>query len=148
LYIHLTQYDSTTASGALAAIYGWTDPGPEKTCAIQHFRKIVMELASSMVPGRFILDLFPFMKFLPSTVVPGKKFALCWHEEQTEFFSGLSQSVHQKTVGVYDIVPMTLLTDNQLNGDTAPCFVRSLQEKQARHGISSKEAVWLAGELW
>jgi hypothetical protein len=53
------------------------------------------------VPGAFLVELFPFLKILPTWIAPWKRDGLEWHKRETDMFESLNDEVNQKKVGQF-----------------------------------------------
>ncbi|KAJ7610296.1 cytochrome P450 [Mycena polygramma] len=126
---HLKQ---TTASSILAAVYAWPRKRSRDMTIINRIHAHTARIARAVVPGAFLVEVFPWMKWLPSWIAKWKRDGLKWHEEETKMFELLNGKVAEKMA----------------TGQSEPCFVRELIETEQRHGLSQKESAWLAGIMF
>lgn len=80
-------------------------------------------IANAVVPGAYLVEIFPFLNYFPAWLSKWKRDATEWHEQETEMFLEL----------------------NAGGADKKGCFVYDLDLGQERHGLTKKEAGWLAG---
>ncbi|KAI0088549.1 cytochrome P450 [Irpex rosettiformis] len=92
----------------------------------------IMELTR---PGIHIYEVFPILKHVPAFLARWKRDALAWHEQEDKFFKQLSLEAHADG---FDKANAEL---NQRG------FVAELIQTQDKHGLSEKEASWLAGSM-
>ncbi|KAI0700086.1 cytochrome P450 [Cytidiella melzeri] len=116
-----------TASSILSSMYGWPTFGSEGPI-IQRLHSHTARIASAVVPGAFLVDLIPIMKYIPTWMAKWKRDGLAWHQEETEMFEGFNAGVAEK----------------MNSGEAQPCFVTELIETEDRHELSKKESAWLA----
>ncbi|RPD67493.1 cytochrome P450 [Lentinus tigrinus ALCF2SS1-7] len=121
-----------TASSILTAVYGWPRISAKDKPVIQRIHAHTARIASAVVPGRFLVDIIPAMKYLPTRIAKWKREGLDWHERETEMFEQFNQGV----------------SDRVAKGESPTCFVASLIETEQRHGLTKKEAAWLAGIMF
>ena len=86
-----------TASAILSSVYGWPTFGSEGAI-IKRLHAHTARIASAVVPGAFLVDFFPFMKYFPDWIAKWKRDGLAWHKAETEMFEGFNAGVAQKLV--------------------------------------------------
>ena len=59
---------------------------------------VVTRILSAGVPGAFLVDFFPIMKYIPSWMARWKREGLAWHEEQSKVFEDLYSNSAAKFV--------------------------------------------------
>ncbi|KAI0792996.1 cytochrome P450 [Irpex lacteus] len=116
-----------TASAILSSVYGWPTFSTEGPI-IKRLHAHTARIASAVVPGAFLVDFFPFMKYFPSWLAKWKRDGLAWHKAETEMFEGFNAGVAEKLHA----------------GEAQHSFVTELIETEERHGLSKKQAAWLA----
>ena len=70
---------------------------------------VVTRILSAAVPGAFLVDFFPIMKYIPSWMARWKREGLAWHEEQSNVFEDLYSNSAAKFVGASHDSYCTLL---------------------------------------
>ncbi|TFK80623.1 cytochrome P450 [Polyporus arcularius HHB13444] len=121
-----------TASSILTAVYGWPRIGAKDKPIVERINAHVARIGSAVVPGRYLVDIFPAMEHLPTWMAKWKREGLEWHERETEMFEEFNEGVG----------------DRMAKGESPTCFVASLIETEERHGLTKKEAAWLAGIMF
>ncbi|KAI0088548.1 cytochrome P450 [Irpex rosettiformis] len=116
-----------TASAILSSVYGWPTFGSEGGI-IKRLHAHTARIASAVVPGAFLVDFFPFMKYFPTWIAKWKRDGLAWHKAETDMFEGFNAGVAEKLSA----------------GEAQHSFVTELIDTEERHGLSKKEAAWLA----
>ncbi|KIM46552.1 hypothetical protein M413DRAFT_24257 [Hebeloma cylindrosporum] len=136
----LDHFKRTAASAMLSAVYGW--PATES-------KDDPIRVLQAVLPGAYLVEIFPAMKHLPTWVAPWKKWGLEWYKKDTEMFEGF-----------YDGVAKTMVSANsqpadenaheghQREGEYKPSFASSLVDRQEAHRLSNHEAAWLAGSMF
>ncbi|KAJ6573863.1 cytochrome P450 [Mycena vulgaris] len=126
---HLKQ---TTASSILSAVYAWPRIGSKDMPIIHRIHAHTARISGAVVPGAFLVEIFPWMKRFPSWLAKWKRDGLKWHEQETKMFETLNAGVGEEMA----------------TGKAEQCFVRELIETEERHGLSQKECAWLAGIMF
>ncbi|RPD81420.1 cytochrome P450 [Lentinus tigrinus ALCF2SS1-7] len=125
----------SAASSILSALYGWDRLKPDDHL-VHRIHEHTGRIASSVLPGRFMVEYLPFLKHIPSWtgLVPWKVWGETWHKRDTAMFEEFVDST----------------TANAQKGDpnAAKSFVAGLVENQERHGLSKKHMAWLAGNMF
>jgi hypothetical protein len=99
-------------------------------------------LVRTVLPGAFLVEIFPAMKRLPSWMAKWKREGLEWHRKDTEMFQGFMDGVEKTMVGPY---PPFLCGGHQhhdivqVSGEYKPSFAASLFERTDKHGLIRKE---------
>jgi hypothetical protein len=73
----------------------------EETPIIKRLHAHTARIASAVVPGAFLVDYIPAMKFLPTWMAKWKRDGLEWHEKETEMFEGFNADVAEKVVSAF-----------------------------------------------
>lgn len=116
----------STASNILTAVYGRERLTPKDKPLITRIHAHTARIAGAVVPGAYLVEIFPFMKHFPTWMAKWKKDGLDWYKRETDMFEKLCDDI-----------------DTQKHS-----FVRGLKENQARHGLTKPEAAWLAGIMF
>lgn len=113
----------------------------------------ISRLGSSVLPGAYLVELFPFMKKFPSWIAKWKREGEGWHRKDTEMFEGFINGVSEKIVSSpllvprYDMSLIELTKATGRGGSSSSTFVESLIENQAKYGLTKKQTAWLAGTM-
>ena len=86
-------------------MYGWPRIGDKDKPVIQRIHAHTARIASAVVPGRFLVDIFPVMKHFPTWIAKWKRDGLAWHAAETEMFQGFNQGVSERMVRLYGPPP-------------------------------------------
>ncbi|KAJ7170774.1 cytochrome P450 [Mycena crocata] len=125
-------FKQTTATCILSAVYAWPRIGSKHMPVINRIHAHTARIAGAVVPGAFLVEIFPWMKRFPTWMAKWKRDGLAWHEKETEMFEKLNAGVNE----------------DMATGKAEQCFVRELIETEKRHGLSQKECAWLAGIMF
>lgn len=106
-------------------------------------------LVRAVLPGAYLVEIFPVMKRLPTWIAPWKKWGLEWYKKDSEMFEGFYDGVAKTMVSwnKTELEHENPHKDHQREGDFKPSFASSLIERQEEHGLSTHEAAWLAGTI-
>ncbi|PPQ65061.1 hypothetical protein CVT26_015757 [Gymnopilus dilepis] len=121
----------TSASTILAVLYGWPSVKTEDENLIHRIASVVIRMVKSVVPGTYLVNVFPFLNHLPRWMASWKRDGLEWHRRDTEMFMKFNKEVQEKTY------PET----------SASCFVSDLLENTDANELSEEEAAWLPGTM-
>ncbi|KAF9021983.1 cytochrome P450 [Hymenopellis radicata] len=92
----------------------------------------VERLARSAFPGEYLVEFFPWMRYLPSSIAKWKRDAENHHKVDSVLFQSLYDDVEKRVD----------------NGDVRPSFTATLVKEKKRHGLNQKEAAWLSATLY
>lgn len=128
-------HNRSAASSILSALYGWDRLEPSNPL-VHRIHEHTGRIASSVLPGRFIVEYFPFLKHIPSWtgLVPWKVWAETWHNRDTSMF--------------IEFVENTVKKAQKGDPEAAKSFAAGLAENKDRHGLSAKQMAWLAGNMF
>jgi len=102
----------------------------------------------AVLPGAYLVEIFPVMKHLPTWMAPWKKWGLEWYKKDTEMFQGFYDGVAKAMVSSKSEPEHENAHEgHQREGDYKPSFTSSLIEHQEAHRLSNHEAAWLAGSM-
>jgi hypothetical protein len=74
-----------TSSAILSSVYGW--PALELgSPEVVHLLSHAARLARAALPGNFLVDIIPLMKYLPTWIAPWKRDGLEWYIRDTEMY--------------------------------------------------------------
>ncbi|THU86529.1 cytochrome P450 [Dendrothele bispora CBS 962.96] len=122
----------SAASTVLTAVYGVEPIKSKDDPLVVRINDLMHRLVRATLPGAFLVDIFPAMKYLPEFIAPWKKEGLEWHRKDTKMFQEFMDSVRGR----------------MKSGEAKPSFAAGLIEKQNTHKLSPKEESWLAGTMF
>ena len=79
-------------------MYGWPRIGDKDKPVIQRIHAHTARIASAVVPGSFLVDVFPAMRHLPEWAAKWKREGRAWHRAETEMFEGFNRDVRERMV--------------------------------------------------
>jgi hypothetical protein len=62
---------------------------------------VAHRITVACMPGSFLVDVFPVMKYLPEAIAPWKKEGMEWHRRDTAMFQELMDEVKNQMVGSF-----------------------------------------------
>ena len=62
---------------------------------VEEINNVSYRLASSAIPGAYLVETFPFMKYLPSWMAKWKREGIEWHLKASVMFEGLIEGVRE-----------------------------------------------------
>ena len=90
----------STATNILSAVYGWPPITPADKPIVERIHAHTARVASAVVPGRYLVDIFPAMKHLPNWLAKWKREGLAWHARESQMFEGFNQGVRERVVRI------------------------------------------------
>lgn len=81
-------------------MYGWPRISGKDKPVIERIHAHTARIASAVVPGRYLVDILPIMKYLPTSIAKWKREGLEWHEGETEMFEEFNRGVSDRMVRV------------------------------------------------
>lgn len=87
------------ASAMYSLVFGWP-PLSLKSPYLAATENFASRITSASVPGAFLVDFFPIMKYIPTWMAKWKREGLAWHDDQTRIFEGFYDSATTRTVSV------------------------------------------------
>ncbi|KDQ57645.1 hypothetical protein JAAARDRAFT_35334 [Jaapia argillacea MUCL 33604] len=121
----------TTASTIMAVTYNLPPLESETDPSIAHIRAHMDRLAYALYPGNYLVEIFPWMNYIPASLAKWKRDAQAWFVKDSETF--------------LDLMNDTL---RRAEKDDHPSFVASAMAQKHRHGLSDLDAAWLAASLY
>ncbi|KAH8981860.1 cytochrome P450, partial [Lactarius akahatsu] len=88
-------------------------------------------LLSEMEPGTRLVEIFPWMRYIPSRFAKWKRDAEYWFVQDSLMFGGHLDKV----------------ANDLANGVDRPSFGASVIQNQSKHDLSECEQAWLAGQM-
>ncbi|KAI0055220.1 cytochrome P450 [Artomyces pyxidatus] len=124
-----------SASLIMSALYDHPTIIPGDPIGYESVKKIndhTHRLEFILLPGSNWVQIFPWMKHLPSRIAKWKRLGEYWFDRDTEMFQGLLGKVR----------------DDVLNGVDNDTIGATFVRQQGRNGLSDIEIAWLAGILF
>ncbi|KAF8191536.1 cytochrome P450 [Mycena galopus ATCC 62051] len=120
----------SAASTILGIVYGW--PGLDLTHdpLVGEISEFMQRLLRAIVPGAFLVEVFPVMKRLPMWMSKWKREGLEWHRKDTILFKGMMNDAKEL----------------ERSGSLPHCFATHLINNP--RDLSEKEIAWLAGTMF
>ncbi|KAI0088575.1 cytochrome P450 [Irpex rosettiformis] len=111
-------------------VYGWP-PLEEDSPAIELVFKLAERVSNAAVPGAFLVDIFPLMKFLPAWMAR-------WKREGEEFHNQMSAVLEKY---------LSDANEQMVSGDAQTCYVSEFIQTEDRHGFSRKTSAWISAVM-
>lgn len=121
----------SAASTVASAVYGRRPIQSKDDPIIKRINDLMHRLVRAALPGAYLVEIFPSMRYLPTWMAKWKADGLKWHEQDTLMFEGLMDEVRQRWH----------------NGQAPPCFATHLLHNK-EHVLSTKETAWLSGTMF
>ncbi|PPQ98476.1 hypothetical protein CVT26_013877 [Gymnopilus dilepis] len=119
------------AGSILSTVYGWPPISNKDDRILDRMNAHVTRQTETLAPGRYMVNIFPVLKYLPTWMAKWKREGLEWHQQETELFTNFMNQVREKAA----------------MGQATDTFANELLETQGRHGLTEKEVAWLAGTV-
>lgn len=94
-------YYRTAASTVLCSVYGWDPIEPKDDPIVERINSLVNRIVHAALPGTYLVEIFPLMKYLPSWMAKWKREGLEWHAKDSKMLEGLLLAVKERVVGVH-----------------------------------------------
>ncbi len=104
-------------SSILSSVYGWTDIEPESPYP-QFFQNFIERLGGACLPGSYLVDALPAMKYLPAWVARWKREGLAWHDRHSQILKGFNAGIREKMVSS---MSDSCLCGKKSHNDVADC---------------------------
>ncbi|TFK67282.1 cytochrome P450 [Pluteus cervinus] len=122
----------STASSIKAIIYGTPPITSIDDPVVAFVSDMGHRLTTAVMPGAYLVELFPKMLYLPTWLAPWKREAMEWEQAVC-----LPTSMQRNVIGI---------KDNET--DDRPSFAKQLCVTGGRHQLTQKEEAWLAGSIF
>ncbi|KAI0302989.1 cytochrome P450 [Russula brevipes] len=120
----------STASTMLSALYGYRTVMSEKDHTIELINDFGKRILRASLPGAHLVELFPWMRHIPSSLAKWKRDAESWYKQDSAMFDGLIRTA-------------------EINiGDEHQSIGARLVHEAEKNKLSSSERSWLAGNLY
>jgi len=99
-----SSWDNHLRRAAASTIMSLTYDTPmikdEKEPSVAYINDFVSRLTRAAFPGAHYVELFTWMKYLPSSIAPWKKYAEDWYRKDEVVFKSLYNDVRERVVSV------------------------------------------------
>ena len=75
------------------------EPKPENDALVTRINDLMHRLVHAALPGAYLVEIFPVMRFLPTWMAKWKREGLEWHAKDTAMFEGFMDTVRNRVVG-------------------------------------------------
>jgi hypothetical protein len=123
---------SYAASVILSITYGKTTQTRYSDDDVMAVNACLERLGRSLSPGKYLVDKFPGLRYLPFDIQNWRSDGTRWHQEELALFSKQLNGVRE------DIK----------SGKGVDCFARYIIEHQVEYQLSNDEAAYLAGSMF
>ncbi|KAF5372497.1 hypothetical protein D9758_005230 [Tetrapyrgos nigripes] len=100
--------------------------------AIARINEFVLRLTQATFPGTYLVEYFPWLKYLPAFISKWKSDAQMWFRRNTELFRGLYDGVR----------------DRMIEDEDANSFTSHVIRGQERYELSDTEIAWLSANMY
>lgn len=100
----------SAASTVLSSVYGWPPIEVKDDGLVARINDLMHRLVRSALPGAYLVEIFPLMKYLPPWAAKWKREGLDWHAKDTKMFEDMMRDVQDRVVSA---LPIVRLTDTQ-----------------------------------
>ncbi|KAF5372636.1 hypothetical protein D9758_005285 [Tetrapyrgos nigripes] len=100
--------------------------------AIARINEFVLRLTQATFPGTYLVEYFPWLKYLPAFISKWKSDAQMWFRRDTELFRGLYDGVR----------------DRMIEDEDANSFTSHVIRGQERYELSETEIAWLSANMY
>ncbi|THU98256.1 cytochrome P450 [Dendrothele bispora CBS 962.96] len=101
--------------------------------AIQRINEFVLRITQATFPGTYLVEYFPWLKYLPAFISKWKSDAQMWYRRDTELFRSL-----------YDGVRDRMIEDEDAHNSFTSHVIRG----QERYDLSDTEISWLSANMY
>ncbi|KAJ7512026.1 cytochrome P450 [Mycena galericulata] len=126
---HMTHAQGYAASVILSLTYGKPSRTVSHDPIVQEVNAGQARLGAALVPGAYLVDAFPLLKYFPGYLSELQK----QHQIELALFKSQFESVR---------------TQMATGEDMKPCFAKMIIEHQVEYGLSDDEAAYLAGSMF
>lgn len=88
------------ASIILSSVYDLPSVSEEEYPIIKQMNSFIEGVIQAGRPGAYMVDIFPFLNYLPAWLAPWKRDGIAKYEKQTAFYKSLYDDVKKKRVRV------------------------------------------------
>jgi len=129
----------------LPTVLSTNDP---TVAAVNKFTEVFLDYGN---PGNYLVEFFPWMKNIPSSLAKWKREAEKGYIHYTEIWEGMFREVENRIVTCLLRLPIRvislILISLQNQGDERASFAGSLIRGREHSGLTDTEASWLTATL-
>ncbi|KAF5343048.1 hypothetical protein D9758_011153 [Tetrapyrgos nigripes] len=127
----IAHLERSAASTILTALYGMESVQSKDDPLVARINDCMHRLTRACMPGSYLVEFLPIMKYLPEALAPWKKEGNEWYNKDTAMFQGFLDEVQSKVNA----------------GQAKLTFAARLLEQKSGQ-LSTTEASWLSGALF
>lgn len=90
----------SASSNILTATYGWPRITEEHTDLVKRIHAHTDRLSNACIPGTSMVDIFPFLNYLPLSLAKFKRDAFEWHDRESRMFERFNDGVAKQVVSI------------------------------------------------
>ncbi|KAK7445453.1 hypothetical protein VKT23_014872 [Stygiomarasmius scandens] len=120
------------ASSIMSTVYDTPPIESEQDTSVKRVNDFVARLATAGKPGAHLVEVFPWMMYIPRRFAKWRTDAEEWHIKDTNMFLSLFNKVR----------------DRMAEGEDRPSLTATLIEDSGRHGLSENENAWVAATMY
>ena len=95
---------SSAASTVLSAVYAWDPIESKDDPLVTRINDLMHRLVRAALPGAYFVEIFPWMKYLPSWMAKWKREGLEWFRKDSMMFEGFYAGVQETMASVVSIM--------------------------------------------
>ncbi|KIY64170.1 cytochrome P450 [Cylindrobasidium torrendii FP15055 ss-10] len=125
-------FKRNSASAVMSMIYDHPPLTSGTSEAVRNVGELMIRLTRSAMPGAHLVEIFPWLRYVPASLAKWKRDALYWFQHDTEMLEGLFLEVRKRVD----------------DGDTRPSLAATLIKEGKNLGLSDRENAWAAGTIY
>ena len=96
-----TTFYRSSALTVLSAVYGWPsmEAKSQDDALVARINDLAHRIVHAALPGAYLVEIFPVMKYLPTWMAKWKREGLEWYAKDTAMFEGFMDIVRNQVVG-------------------------------------------------
>lgn len=122
----------SAASSIMSIVYGTPPVTSENDPSVKSVNDHVARLTRANIPGAHLVEVFPWMRYLPSSMAKWKRDAEQWCKRDSKMFGNLFLSVRDRLV----------------KGEARASLAATLIEDAGRNNLTESENAWTAGTMY
>ncbi|THU84482.1 cytochrome P450, partial [Dendrothele bispora CBS 962.96] len=122
----------TAVSSIMTMLYDYPPIQSQDDPTVKRIHDFVVRLTRAALPGAHLVEFFPWMRYIPSSLAKWKRDAEQGFAKDSVLFEGLFKSVQ----------------DRMEKGDEGYSLSSFLIKEADRHNITMRENAWLAGTMY
>lgn len=88
----------------LRSVYNWPSNSSSAELLVEQAQDLAEKIVTSAVPGAYLVELVPPMKYLPTWVAGWKRKVMAWHNKYSEILDGLREDVAASLVWSHSLL--------------------------------------------